>query len=83
MAEDFSLGDVALAASQAKHVDRLLVMPTKNLTPEQAFSWPLFGIVEREPSKPKRWRMTAFGLAVRARLQQANSRSANPDTGRK
>lgn len=67
-----SLGDVAWAASLVKAADKpaLLAMPLRYLTQEQAHSWPLCGIVEREPSKSSRWRLTDFGRAVRQQLQK-------------
>jgi len=77
--QKISLGDVAWAASLVKNRDQLLALPIRNLNAEQAWSWPLCGIVEREPSKSSRWRMTTFGLAVRDRIQK-DARSAPPPT---
>lgn len=67
-----SLGDVAWAASLVDHNEKpaLLAMPVRYMTQEQAYSWPLCGIVEREPTKTARWRLTDFGKAVRQRVAQ-------------
>jgi len=65
MGKKISLGHVAWAASQAKDHATLIALPVRNLTIDQAMSWPLCGIVEREPSKTSLWRLTEFGFAVR------------------
>lgn len=72
--EKVSLGDVAWAASLVDRDDRarLLALPTRFLSLEQALAWPLCGIIEREPSKSARWRLTKFGQAVRDRIQADN-----------
>lgn len=74
MGTKISLGDVAWAASLAKDKRRLLAMPLRHLTESQAFSWPLCGIVEREPNASARWKMTDFGMAVRSHIEKEVSR---------